>query len=69
MTTTFGEALKKAVEDGKVPMTRLNDMDHRILRSMFAAGVIDYPLTAAQSSIPSRAAATRSRLLKRASCC
>ncbi|MFZ0662981.1 MAG: glycoside hydrolase family 3 C-terminal domain-containing protein [Acidobacteriaceae bacterium] len=40
----FGPALKKAVEDGQVPMSRLNDMDHRILRSMFAAGVIDYPV-------------------------
>lgn len=40
----FGESLKKAVEDGQVPMSRLNDMDHRILRSMFAAGVIDYPV-------------------------
>jgi beta-glucosidase len=40
----FGPALKKAVQDGQVPMSRLDDMDHRILRSMFAAGVIDYPV-------------------------
>jgi beta-glucosidase len=40
----FGDALKKAVQDGQVPMSRLDDMDHRILRSMFAAGVIDYPV-------------------------
>lgn len=40
----FGPALKQAVEDGKVPMSRLDDMDHRVLRSMFAAGVIDYPV-------------------------
>jgi beta-glucosidase len=40
----FSEALKKAVQDGKVPMSRLDDMDHRILRSMFAAGVVDYPV-------------------------
>lgn len=40
----FGAALKKAVLDGQVPMSRLNDMDHRILRSMFAAGVIDHPV-------------------------
>jgi beta-glucosidase len=39
----FSEPLKKAVEDGQVPMTRLNDMVHRILRSMFDAGVIDNP--------------------------
>lgn len=39
----FGAPLKKAVEDGQVPMSRLNDMVHRILRSMFAVGVIDNP--------------------------
>jgi beta-glucosidase len=39
----FGDALKKAVESGEVPMARLNDMVHRILRSMFAVGVIDDP--------------------------
>ncbi len=39
----FGDALKKAVESGEVPMTRLDDMVHRILRSMFAVGVIDNP--------------------------
>jgi beta-glucosidase len=41
--TYFGDALKKAVESGEVPMARLNDMVHRILRSMFAVGVIDNP--------------------------
>jgi beta-glucosidase len=39
----FAAPLKKAVTDGQVPMARLDDMDHRILRSMFAAGVIDNP--------------------------
>jgi beta-glucosidase len=39
----FGPPLKKAVESGQVPMARLDDMVHRILRSMFAAGVIDDP--------------------------
>jgi beta-glucosidase len=39
----FGAALKKAVENGQVPQTRLDDMVHRILRSMFAAGVVDDP--------------------------
>jgi beta-glucosidase len=39
----FGAALKKAVESGEVPATRLDDMVHRILRSMFAVGVIDNP--------------------------
>ena len=40
----FGEALKKAVQSGQVPESRLNDMVHRILRSMFATGVVDYPV-------------------------
>lgn len=39
----FGEPLKKAVEDGEVPKARLDDMVHRILRSMFAAGIVDDP--------------------------
>lgn len=37
----FGEPLKAAVEAGRVPAARLDDMVQRILRSMFAAGAID----------------------------
>lgn len=39
----FGEPLKQAIEDGRVPMSRLNDAVHRVLRGMFANGVIDNP--------------------------
>jgi beta-glucosidase len=39
----FGAPLKKAVQDGQVPMARLDDMVHRLVRSMFAVGVIDHP--------------------------
>ncbi len=39
----FSAPLKKAVESGEVPMSRLDDMVHRILRTMFAFGVIDNP--------------------------
>jgi beta-glucosidase len=39
----FNEALAKAVAAGEVPQTRLDDMVHRVLRSMFAAGVVDNP--------------------------
>ena len=39
----FNGPLKKAIEDGQVPTARLDDMVHRILRSMFAAGVVDHP--------------------------
>jgi beta-glucosidase len=40
----FGAPLKDAIEAGTVPETRLNDMVHRILRTMFAKGVFDNPL-------------------------
>jgi len=39
----FGPALKAAVLKGDVPMARLNEMVHRILRTEFALGVIDHP--------------------------
>jgi len=39
----FSDPLKQAVLSGKVPETRLNDAVHRIVRSMFAVGVIDNP--------------------------
>ena len=39
----FGDALKKAVDDGEVPVARINDAVHRILRSLFAVGVFDNP--------------------------
>jgi beta-glucosidase len=41
----FGNALKQAVASGRVPLARLDDMAHRLLRSMFSAGVIDHPPT------------------------
>lgn len=39
----FGELLKQAVQNGAVPMKRLEDMTRRILRSMFAHGLFDEP--------------------------
>jgi len=39
----YGEAMKQAVQSGQVPMAELNDHVHRILRAMFACGVIDDP--------------------------
>jgi beta-glucosidase len=39
----YGDAIKKAVESGAVPIAEVDDHVHRILRSMFAAGVIDDP--------------------------
>ncbi|MGA2571586.1 MAG: glycoside hydrolase family 3 C-terminal domain-containing protein [Terracidiphilus sp.] len=40
---SFGEPLKKAVESGAVPIDRLNDMVHRILRTEFDSGIVDDP--------------------------
>lgn len=37
----YGGALKAAVQKGEVPMARLDDMVHRILRTEFALGVFD----------------------------
>src|ERR1700687_4279981 len=39
----YGDTMKKAVESGKVPKAELDEHVHRILRSMFASGVIDDP--------------------------
>jgi beta-glucosidase len=39
----FGEPLAVAVAEGTVTMAQLNTMAHRILRTMFASGVIDNP--------------------------
>jgi beta-glucosidase len=39
----YGERFKQDVESGKISTAELDDHVHRILRSMFAAGVIDHP--------------------------
>src|ERR1700680_4788891 len=39
----YGDDLKKAVKSGKVPAAEVDDHVHRILRSMFATGLIDNP--------------------------
>lgn len=39
----LGDPLKSAIQSGKVPQSRLDDAAHRVLRSMFANGVIDNP--------------------------
>lgn len=40
----FGAALKSAVASGRIPPARLDDMARRILRSMFAVGLVDHPI-------------------------
>jgi beta-glucosidase len=39
----FSDKYKAAVESGKISTSELDEHVHRILRSMFTAGVIDYP--------------------------
>jgi beta-glucosidase len=39
----YGERYRAAVESGRISASELDEHVHRILRSMFAAGVIDYP--------------------------
>ncbi|MFT4113805.1 beta-glucosidase family protein [Silvibacterium sp.] len=39
----YGEAMKKAVESGQISQAELDDHVHRILRSMFATGIVDDP--------------------------
>ena len=41
----FGDLLKAAVASGQVPQARLDDMARRVVRSMFAHGVVDNPVT------------------------
>jgi beta-glucosidase len=41
----FGDPLKKAVESGEVSLDEINDHVHRILRSIFATGLFDHPVT------------------------
>jgi beta-glucosidase len=42
----FDQPLRAAIASGEVPQSRIDDMVRRILRSMFAAGVIDQPVKA-----------------------
>jgi beta-glucosidase len=39
----FGSAMKEAVQSGRVPMAEVDEHVRRILRSMFACGVVDDP--------------------------
>jgi beta-glucosidase len=39
----FAAPLKAAVESGQVPLARLNDMVHRVLRTEFDSGIFDNP--------------------------
>ena len=64
----FGEALKEAVQSGKVPMSELDDHVRRVLRSMFATGD-RRPSGRSASSMLSMASMFRGRLRSTVSCC
>lgn len=40
----FSDKLKAAVQAGQVPLSELDDHVHRILRSEFVSGIVDFPL-------------------------
>jgi beta-glucosidase len=66
----FDQPLKDAVAHGEIPASKVRDMAHRVLRSLFAEGVIDHPLspggldTAADGRIAARTAEQGVVLLK-----
>jgi beta-glucosidase len=66
----FDAPLKADVASGEVSKTRIHEMAHRYLRSLFAAGVIDHPIqaggldTAADAQVAGRAAEQGIVLLK-----
>ncbi|TWI58681.1 beta-glucosidase [Pseudomonas duriflava] len=55
----FGEPLKKAVQEGRVPEARLDDMVTRILRSLFAVGAVDHPAKTADIDYAAHAEVAR----------
>jgi len=66
----FDEPLRQAVASGQIPAARVHDMVHRILRGLFASGVMDHPIkaggldTAADGKVAARAAEQGVVLLK-----
>ena len=66
----FDAPLKDAVAKGEIPAAKVHDMARRVLRSLFAEGVIDHPLqpggldTAADGRIAARTAEQGVVLLK-----
>jgi len=55
----FREPLRDAVARGQVPEARLNEMARRILRSMFAHGLVDHPVVPGPIDMAAHAAVTR----------
>ena len=55
----YREALRDAVASGQVPPARLDEMAHRILRSMFAHGLVDHVVVPGPIDMAAHAAVTR----------
>jgi beta-glucosidase len=55
----FGEPLLEAVASGELKEDRLNEMARRIVRTLFAKGVIDYPVKIAPIDLKAHAHITR----------
>jgi beta-glucosidase len=55
----FGELLRQAIAAGEVSQARLDEMVHRILRTMFAKGLFDHPVELAAIDFEAHAAVTR----------
>jgi beta-glucosidase len=55
----FREALRDAVANGQVPAARLDEMARRILRSMFAHGLVDHPVVPGPIDMAAHEAVTR----------
>ena len=68
MSSSFGAPLTQALANGTVPRSRLQDMVHRILRSMYAGGVfadppVNKPLNADADALVSQHAAEQAIVL------
>ncbi|HET7812312.1 MAG TPA: beta-glucosidase [Steroidobacteraceae bacterium] len=55
----FGELMLKAVESGEVSEARLTEMARRIVRTMFAKGVVDHPVKIAPIDFDANGATSR----------
>lgn len=53
----FKEPLKEAVENGHVPLQRLDDMALRIVRAMVVNGLLEHPVQVAENQIDYKASA------------
>lgn len=50
--TFFGASMKEAVENGSVPRERVDDAVRRIVRTMFAHGLVDTPVVPEVPNVP-----------------